>query len=403
MSTPLSDSQVPDAGENLPAYYATHPAEAERDANALIHSYLNENLTVVRRGTIAHPVCIPQMEVGFDMPFARAYPPGLAELGISQEVFLDFIDGLNTAMIASPPLQVVDFAGLVIGFVTSSPHETFFLIGLGLQAGAQIGIRVIAKTLTDRFMRAANERIFAPAGLRVRICKSPAMRALAKVPWVEAPPPSKLKKLAEYMSTVGLWMPPSPPPGHVPVDPRISDPLMRRLAPYEGYYLPMTRDVPPPRSSPNVVNKLSDFAVNFRRNSLTKRAENANARRQILAGVPLSRELTRKDKKVLKKIAKGKGHKIGRKVYKDDRREARANENILWLVIVNEDEDHLIQGTERVDDARDEVVFNEAEIEQAQREFEEELAENDDSSSSSVEDGEYSDVKSSVSTKAETF
>lgn len=116
MSAPFPDS-TGTADENLPSYYATHPAEAERDADALITTYLNDNLTAVRRGKIPHPVCIPQMEVGFDMPFARAYAPGLAELGISQEVFLDFIDGLNTAMIASPPLQVVDFAGLIIGFV----------------------------------------------------------------------------------------------------------------------------------------------------------------------------------------------------------------------------------------------------------------------------------------------
>lgn len=100
-----------------PPYYTSHPAEAERDANVLIHTYLNEYLTVSRRGKIAHPVCLPQMAVGFDMPFARAYAPGLAGLGISQDVFIDFIDGLNTAMIASPPLQVVDLAGFVIGFV----------------------------------------------------------------------------------------------------------------------------------------------------------------------------------------------------------------------------------------------------------------------------------------------
>ncbi len=115
MSRPPAD--FAEFGQSPPTYYASHPAEAERDANALIHSYINENLTIVTRGKIAQPVCLPQMERGFDMPFARGYAPALAEVGISQEVFLDFIDGLNTALIASPPLQVVDFVGLVIGFV----------------------------------------------------------------------------------------------------------------------------------------------------------------------------------------------------------------------------------------------------------------------------------------------
>ncbi len=69
-----------------------------------------------------------------------------------------------------------------------------------------------------------------------------------------------------------------------------------------------------------------------------KRAENKAARRQILAGVPVTRELTRKDEKVVKKLANGKEHQIRRKVDKDDRKESRTNEKVLWLVIVTEDE-----------------------------------------------------------------
>ncbi len=261
MNGSLADSA--EFGEPLPSYYTSHPVEAERDANALIHSYIDENLAIVRRGKIAQPVCLPQIERGFDMPFARGYAPALEEVGISQDVFLDFLDGLNTALIASPPLQVVDFAGLVISFVyvharqslsqptnsTSRPHEIFFFIGASIRVSAQIGMRVLSKTLTDRYMRAANERIFVPAGLRVRICKAPAMRALAKVPWVDEPRPSRMKRLAETMSKVYLWKAPSLPPVQNRVDPRISDPLVRRMMPYEGYVLPMTSDVPPPKSA----------------------------------------------------------------------------------------------------------------------------------------------------------
>ncbi len=57
-----------------------------------IHSYIDENLPIVRGGKIAQPVCIPQMHMGFDMPFARGYAPSLAEKGISQDTFIDFID-----------------------------------------------------------------------------------------------------------------------------------------------------------------------------------------------------------------------------------------------------------------------------------------------------------------------
>ena len=100
-----------------PPYYASHPAEADQDANDLINAFLNGNMIETRRGKLERPICLPQMEMGFDMPFARAYPPALADFGISKEGFLEFLDGLNTAMIASPPLQVVDYAGLIVGFV----------------------------------------------------------------------------------------------------------------------------------------------------------------------------------------------------------------------------------------------------------------------------------------------
>ncbi len=125
---------------------------------------------------------------------------------------------------------------------------------------------MLSKTLTDRYMRAANERIFAPAGLRARICKAPAMRALAKVPWVVAPPsPPRMKRVARYMGDTVLWLPLTVPPVQdrirkvmddpPAVDSSIADPLVRRMKPYVGYTLPLTFDVPPPNAPSNVVKK----------------------------------------------------------------------------------------------------------------------------------------------------
>ena len=52
-------------------------------------------------------------------PFARGYNQVLGEppIGISQEDFVRFLDGLNMAMTASPPLRIVDVVGKGIGFV----------------------------------------------------------------------------------------------------------------------------------------------------------------------------------------------------------------------------------------------------------------------------------------------
>lgn len=65
------------------------------------------------------PICIPQVSAKPTSLFARGYNEylGSPEIGISQEVFLQFIDGLNLAITASPPLRVVDIIGKGIGFV----------------------------------------------------------------------------------------------------------------------------------------------------------------------------------------------------------------------------------------------------------------------------------------------
>ncbi len=63
------------------------------------------------------PFALPQIGTGFDTPFARGYNGVLSQVGIPQQTFLDFVDGLNMAMISSPPLQVVNVAGMIIGFV----------------------------------------------------------------------------------------------------------------------------------------------------------------------------------------------------------------------------------------------------------------------------------------------
>lgn len=44
-----------------------------------------------------------------------------------------------------------------------------------MQTAAQTGMRVISKTLTDRYLKKANDEYFGPRGLRVRLMKTEAM------------------------------------------------------------------------------------------------------------------------------------------------------------------------------------------------------------------------------------
>ncbi|KAK7442473.1 hypothetical protein VKT23_016070 [Stygiomarasmius scandens] len=123
------------------------------------------------------PLCLPQVSISarFDSAFARGYNNVLQDVEISEKMLLDFIDGLNLAIVASPPLRVVDVVGQIIGFV---PFHWAMIAGIALQTAAQTGMRVLSKTLTDRYLRAANQRLFKPRGLSVRLCTTPAMLAL---------------------------------------------------------------------------------------------------------------------------------------------------------------------------------------------------------------------------------
>jgi hypothetical protein len=63
------------------------------------------------------PFCLPQLTSAPTSTFARGYNAELEKVELSQETVLKFVDGLNLAMTASPPLRIVDLTGMAIGFV----------------------------------------------------------------------------------------------------------------------------------------------------------------------------------------------------------------------------------------------------------------------------------------------
>ena len=66
--------------------------------------------------TVEAPVVIPQIAPGIKPPFARAYSPFLASHSVYKNEFLQFIDHLNVCKTASPPLQLLNLAGTIVGF-----------------------------------------------------------------------------------------------------------------------------------------------------------------------------------------------------------------------------------------------------------------------------------------------
>lgn len=108
--------------DELPKYEARGPDDVEHDAQVLIDSFIRPAHVHEARtpSGLPMPFCLPQIGTGFDTPFARGYSSALYQVGISQKTFLDFVDGLNMAMISSPPLQIVNTAGMVVGFVCAA-------------------------------------------------------------------------------------------------------------------------------------------------------------------------------------------------------------------------------------------------------------------------------------------
>lgn len=240
-----------------------------------------------------------------------------------------------------------------VNIFPTRPHWTFGAAGALLQTSAQVGMHVVSKSLSDRYLQAANARIFAPLGLRARLCKTPALRVLVGHPDAHHEEPSKLKKFGQSAGDVILHLPlpimkkivrsvmDKPPP----IDPRITDPFVRRLMIMHGYILPVEYGpaIPPPSNPEGVMDKMNGYAVGRRRAQVDKKEQDAAVRRQILAGMPVTREggMTKKDRKMVKKASKGKDRKLKKKVELDALHEHRANEKLVWLVIINEADGEL--------------------------------------------------------------
>ena len=161
------------------------------------------------------------------------------------------------------------------------------LAGIALQVGAGTGIAVLAKTLTDRYLRRANKDYFAPRGLRVRLCKTAAMRQLIGLDPTadpDAPPPGfgdKAKaaavttgRVAEtvvlHLPIIRLWYNRLAPkvqaiePGTIAdaeENAEISGATARRLAIIADHTLPLRFDMPEPQPPEGLYNQTTGLAA----------------------------------------------------------------------------------------------------------------------------------------------
>lgn len=229
---------------------------------------------------------------------------------------------------------------------------------------------VVAKSLSDRFLQRANKEFFAPRGLRVRICKTAAMRQLVGLG--AEPEKGKLAAAGHTAETIALQLPiirrvynrvAAPPPVPSSCDPNLpSSMAQRRLASLEGHALPLDFEVPPPAPQEKITEKAQGMSMRLEQSRERKKEAKATRNRELLAiaegratslsspplidpNNPSKKELKqarRMEKKAHKAQLAGmdpkKLKKLQNKVLLDDRVEYNANQDLLWIVLLNADQ-----------------------------------------------------------------
>ncbi|KAJ6022235.1 hypothetical protein N7540_007739 [Penicillium herquei] len=112
---------------------------------------------------LPYAVIIPQRRPGTKgRGFCRAYAPILAESGIDQDTFLQFIQSFDKANTANPIIEVTFIAAGILGFV---PNATAQIVGAVVQIAAGIAKELQARNRANTFLDRVNQEIFMPRGL----------------------------------------------------------------------------------------------------------------------------------------------------------------------------------------------------------------------------------------------
>ncbi|KAJ3782059.1 hypothetical protein GGU10DRAFT_276320 [Lentinula aff. detonsa] len=389
------------------------------DADVLIQTYIpavsDADAPPYRQDDIPQilPLCIPRISVNANpaSAFARGYNEALESVGITQEMFLSFIDGLNLAIVASPPLRVVNVVGQIIGFV---PNHWTMVASMIVTTSAQVGMRVLSKTLTDRYLRAANLNLFKPRGLSVRLCTTPAMLRLVAPPGShstddESKTRATINKIGRGVGTIFLKVPIpivgpiaariihsladkpppiAPSPYFNPSSPNQaqSPVLMRRLALLEhtfpGATLPVqTQGLPPPAKPKGVMEMINTWGLKFDEKK-ENRAERKNEERRRAwaqiqaAGVAsnsggymdyrAARREARAERKAYRRMNKAQRKGLLSGMSRTERRAAAADllehwatNRVFWVVVMPAEKDEVIANIEIAEDPADEEQVDE--------------------------------------------
>ncbi|THV92332.1 hypothetical protein D6D27_04975 [Aureobasidium pullulans] len=199
------------------------------------------------------PIAIPQTSNLFGVkhlsPFARCYPPALQSIQhpISQEVFVDFLDGLNGVFVAHPSM-------LAIG---SLPMMSFLRV--------------------RKYMQKTNQELFRPSGLKAKIVSTKKMISSIKSKTTDGKDRLVLCNLGEVGTTpISCDRMEYTADMHQKCEENPQDRLLRTL---DGYVSPLSFDVPSQALPTNSVGKALSTSTSFIDRVQTKLL--SNSRRKI--------------------------------------------------------------------------------------------------------------------------
>ncbi|QSZ32225.1 hypothetical protein DSL72_001798 [Monilinia vaccinii-corymbosi] len=153
--------------ENYRRYLAESPRAQptrdsyERDISFYAHELPDERVESVRG--LSCPVILPQRRPeSQSRGIIRAYPPDLADYGIDQHTFLEFVDDFNEAHKASPYLDAVNVAAQGVGFAPGiTPMVVSMVVPIAVRAAKCYQTQRQSASFLDR----ANSDLFIPHGL----------------------------------------------------------------------------------------------------------------------------------------------------------------------------------------------------------------------------------------------
>lgn len=168
-ATALSSSPVLALQEDDPLVNQ-HEEQLRDDANQAFQSLPNyfPDPPAVLPPPLQKVVFIPQRRLGDRLRgFQLLYAPDLERSGISEQIFITFLNVLNVAIGFDNKIKIFNFA-VDVGTIACSSWE-LLVATIGTQALTTTAAHVKSRAKSEAYVAHANERLFHPRGLHAQI------------------------------------------------------------------------------------------------------------------------------------------------------------------------------------------------------------------------------------------